>query len=127
MKLIKGLVILFSCAVLLLAGCSKKNVFEGIDFTKVGDEVIGYLYVDGRVYILSAHSNFPEENLGKQIGEIHDIVDKPAVDGDVVYPESNRKYEIRKGDKIFRVKKGGKLLVAIQTREGYITGVLISS
>ncbi|NGP59183.1 hypothetical protein FLT15_12700 [Paenibacillus thiaminolyticus] len=124
MKLIKGLVILISCAVLLLTGCSKKDVFEGIDFTKVGEEVIGYLYVDGRVYLLSALSN-PEKNLGKQIGEIHDIVDKPAVDGDVVYPESNRKYEIRKGDKIFRVKKGGKLLVVIRTREGDISGTLM--
>ncbi|WCR28652.1 hypothetical protein L3476_07935 [Paenibacillus thiaminolyticus] len=127
MKLIKGLVILISCAVLLLTGCSKKDVFEGIDFTKVGDEVIGYLYVDGRVYILSTYSKFPEERRGKQIGEVHDIVDKPVVDGDVVYPESNRHYEIRKGDKIFRVKKGGNLLVVIQTKEGYISGVLISS
>lgn len=125
MKLIKGLVILFSCAVLLLAGCAKKDVFEGIDFTKAGEEVVGYLYVDGRVYLLSTHRNFPEEDLGKQIGEIHDIVDKPAVDGDVVYPESNRHYEIRKGDKIFRVKKGGNLLVVIQTREGYISGTLM--
>ncbi|WCR28651.1 hypothetical protein L3476_07930 [Paenibacillus thiaminolyticus] len=125
MKLIKGLVILISCAVLLLAGCSKKNVFEGIDFTKVGNEVVGYLYVDGRVYLLSTYYKFPEERLGKQIGEIHDIVDKPAVDGDVVYPESNRKLEIRKGDKIFRVKKGGNLLVVIQTREGYISGTLM--
>ncbi|WP_019420000.1 hypothetical protein [Paenibacillus sp. OSY-SE] len=122
MKSVKVLVILLSCVMLI--GCSKKDVLEGVDFTKVFDEVIGYLYIDDRLYSLKTRDNFPEEDLGKQIGEVHEIVEKPVVDGDVVYPEATRTYEIRKGDKIFRVKDGDKLLVVIQTRDGFILGVI---
>ncbi len=53
----------------------------------------------------------PAVAVGKEIGEVHEIVDKPIVRGDVnvVYPKAYRKYDIRSGDKIFRVRDGEKL------------------
>ncbi|WP_268624995.1 hypothetical protein [Paenibacillus alvei] len=122
MKSVKLLIITLSCV--LLISCSKKDAVEGVDFTKVFDEVIGYLYIDDKLYSLKTRDNFPKENLGEQIGEVHEIVEKPVTDGDVVYPEATRTYEIRKGDKIFKVKNGDKLLVVIQTKDGYILGVI---